>query len=201
MGKTVSLAPLSSAGMLVRHCSYQAFVGTCPCDGDFDFTAVKGINGAAGSVSFQSVNFPTRYLAATPAGAAGSEKDRVTLNEGSADKDSASWAPVAGLSDPSKFSFKSLSKNPLNADGYLTADSKSTGTCAGNNKGDVVVSKAPTAKAAATWETHAHPPPPPRPPPPPPPRSPWGTFSSPGAVGTAAIVATDSFHGKDSPRR
>ena len=197
VGKTVSLAPIADEKLLVRHCSYAAFVGSCPCDGDFDFTVVKGLSGVAGSVSFQSVNFPTKYLSATPAGAAGAEKNRVTLT--GVDKDAASWTPVAGLSDPSKFSFKSLSKVPLTAGGYLTSDTKATGGCAGGaNKGDVVVLKAPPSKAAATWETHAHPPPPPRPPPPPPPRSPWGEYTTGGAVGTAAITAAESFHGKNS---
>ena len=191
VGKTVSLASMADPAMLLRHCDFAAFVGSCPCNPDFDFTVVKGLNGAAGSVSFQSANFPTKYLSATPAGAHGSEKNRVTVT--GVDKDAASWSPVAGLSDPTKYSFKSLSKQPLTAGGYLTSTTKATGTCAGGaNKGDVVVLKSTPSKAAATWETH------PFPPAPPPPKGPWGTYNTSGAVGTAAITDADSFHGKDS---
>eukprot|EP01052_Picozoa_sp_SAG31_P057065 SAG31_NODE_16682_length_700_cov_0.976705_1_plen_217_part_01 len=188
---------MSADSLLVRHCSFQAFVSTCPCDEDFDFTVVKALNGAAGAVSFRSTNFNTKYLAAVSSGAP--EKNRVTLQQGGANKDAASWMPVAGLSDPSKFSFKSLSQVPAVAGGYMTASAKATGTCAGGpNKGDVLVTKTPKSKAAATWESHKHPPPPPRPPPPPPPKSPWGEFSSNGAVGTASIVSSEKFHGKSS---
>ena len=191
IGKTVSLAPLSQPTTLLRHCSFQAFVATCPCDQDMDFTVVKALNGAAGSVSLQSTNFPALFVAATPNGAAGSEKNRVTVANGAANKAAASWAVEKGLSDPSKLSFKSTG-------GYLTSNTKATGGCAGGQKGDVLVVPAPATKAAATWEVHSHPPPPPRPPPPPPPRSPWGGFSSGSAVGSASIVSTESFHGKDS---
>lgn len=195
IGKTISLAPLSSTNLLIRHCSFQAFVATCPCDADFDFTVVKGLSGVAGSISFRSVNYPAMFLGAVGAGKG--EETRATLVKGATpDKASLSWMPEPGLSDKTKFSFKTLSKTAAMAGGYLTSTSKSTGNCAGGvNKGDVVLAKAPTNKADATWETHTHPPPPP---PPPPPLSPWGGFSSGTAVGTASIVSTESFHGKDS---
>ena len=197
IGKTVSLAPLSSPDLLIRHCSFQAFVATCPCDDDFDFTVVKGLSGAAGSISLQSVNYPAMYLGAVGGGKG--EATRATLAQVGGDKASLSWMAEPGLSDKSKISLKTLSKTAAMAGGYLTSTAKATGACAGGpNKGDAVLSKAPASKAAATWETHTHPPPPPRPPPPPPPRSPWGDFSSGSAVGSASIVSTDPFHGKDS---
>ena len=194
-GKTVSLAPLSSAATLLRHCSFEVFVADCPCDQDMDFTVVPALNKVAGSVSFQSTNYPAKYITASGDGHT-KQSNRVMVLDVS-DKDAASFSVEAGLSDPTKFSFKTHGTKPAVAGGYLTAATKASGTCAGGaNKGDIIVSKTVTNKAAATWETHSHPPPPPRPPPPPPPKNPWASFST--AVGTAEIVSTTPFHGKDS---
>jgi hypothetical protein len=197
-GKTVSLAPLSGTGLLLRHCSFQVFVADCPCDKDMDFTVVKAINGKAGSISFQSTNFPSKYLSAV---GCKDEPTRVMLATPAAgDKDAASFSVEPGLSDKTKYSFKTDESEPSAVAGaYLTATTKATGSCAGGpNHGDVIVTKSPADKAAATWETHSHPPPPPRPPPPPPPKSPWAHYASPGVVGSAEIVSTQPFHGKDS---
>ena len=187
-GKFVSLAPLSAADTLIRHCSFELFVAGCGhhgCDDDFNFKVVPALNKAAGSVSFQSTNFPSKYVSA--AGTKGEPARAMVVLP--VDKDAASFAVVAGLSDSSKFSFKTHGTSPA---GFLTATTHSTGDCAAGQKGDVVVAEAPMDKAAATWETHTPPPPPP------PPLNPWGGFASPTAKGSAQIVSTAAFHGKDS---
>ncbi len=52
----------SANGQLnLRHCNFQVFAYSgfgAPLQ-DFDFTIVTGLSGTPGSVSFQSVNFPT----------------------------------------------------------------------------------------------------------------------------------------------
>ena len=94
---TAPIDPSSFNGSIyLRHCSYV--VSSCSYDPgnlDFEYTTVPALNGAASAVSFQSMNFPTKYLTTstdqTPSGRLGIVGPPDPL-----DQDTASWTVTTG---------------------------------------------------------------------------------------------------------
>lgn len=63
LGTVVNMASVTQSGLSFRHCDAQGFV--TPSDGNADhfFKLVPALNGLVGALSFQSVNYPTWYIA------------------------------------------------------------------------------------------------------------------------------------------
>ena len=115
---------------------------------------VSGLNGAANSVSFRSVNFPTMYLAPCPA-SQNLEAGRICLLDRSTitAADDATFTVASGLSDPSLYSF--VSQSAAYSGYYVTFNNKLQGTCASwysAPTSDVVLEAVPEV-AQATWCT------------------------------------------------
>lgn len=108
-------------------------------------------------ISFQSVNFPTKYIAPIDT----EEPGRLGIVDAPAAAD-ASFAVVAGLANASALSFRSQAAGALNG-AYLALDGTLRGKCAGFYSppaSDLALVAAP-AKGNATWELVQPPPPPP----------------------------------------
>lgn len=91
------------------------------------FVEVPALDGTANAVSFNSVNFPTKYLGLLPAGA--EEAGRMGLIDvvTPAAKASASFKKVAGLSDPTGWSFESTTT----PGSYMMINNHLQGGCSG----------------------------------------------------------------------
>jgi hypothetical protein len=122
LGTVVKLRPLGEAGLSFRHCDAQGFV--TPDDGeDHLFTLVAALDGAPGSISFRSVNFPAYFIA--PVGVP--EPSRLGIVQAPAAGD-ASWTLTPAPGDGGAYTLT------LAAHGGLAAAvmSNLTGSCAGN---------------------------------------------------------------------
>ena len=60
VGDQVMVQNQGQPGLHLRHCNFQlyAFADYSPPQQDFNWTIAPALNGAAGAVSFRSVNFP-----------------------------------------------------------------------------------------------------------------------------------------------
>jgi hypothetical protein len=159
---TVSIISATNPNLVARHCSFQLFacVGQRDPEEDFSFTIVPALNQQSNAFSFQSMNYPDHYISiiSDPQVEAG----RLGIDT-PADANDASFEIVAGLSDPSLYSLRSLSKGSF-AGHYATLNHKLQGVCAGSYQSpssDIVLIANPTA-ADATWNLFRPPPPPPQ---------------------------------------
>jgi hypothetical protein len=154
---------------------------------------VPALDGTPGGVSFNSINFPTKYLGLAPPKT--EELGRLGLIAPT-NKSLVSFKKVAGLSDPSMFSFESTTTSGsfMQVTGHLQGGC--SGKYGGPHSSDVIVG-ALVDKAAATWK-YTHPPPPP--PPPPPPVYPWHDYVSPGVVAKFETDINTPFHGLASQK-
>ena len=120
----------------LRHCFFNAsFDPIDATDLDFQFVLVQALNGLpAPAVSFQSTNFPTKYLSYTANGTPiGS---RVGIVEAS-DNATASWeiAPATG----GGVTIKTLSTLPFLSGKLLTISTNATGPCLASKSTDAVL--------------------------------------------------------------
>jgi hypothetical protein len=144
--------PTSDTTIGLRHCTYVCSVDSGDSD-DFHFTLVPALNGngAPGSVSVQSVNFPDHYLSPIP-GSGG----KVGINAGP-DADEASWLLTPGLSDPTNWTVVTQSKATPGL--VLTMNNSVTNPC--SDGPDVALAAPGAADAIAqTWVVGATPQPP-----------------------------------------
>lgn len=121
---------------------------------------VPGLDKAAGSVSLQSSNYPTKYIAET----GDPEPGRLGVLVPSGPPEAFSFVLAPGLATPGAYTLQSKISG-----GFVTLSQDLTGQCAPHynrsaNEGDAVV--AATATAASEWVFHAGstPPEPPLPP-------------------------------------
>ena len=111
-----------------------------------------GLSGATSSVSLQSVNFPTYYLAPCPTGGGVEHARMCVISYTSlATTADATFSVVAGLSNASLVSF--ASQSPSYTGYYISINNQLTGTCASSYSApssDVVLAS-PVPHASATW--------------------------------------------------
>lgn len=90
IGYTVNIIPSSFQTLSYRHCYSQAFV--TPTDGNLDhqFKIVPSLNGDANAISFQSINYPTSYIAPVTT----AEPGRLGIVENPAVPSDASWTVI-----------------------------------------------------------------------------------------------------------
>jgi len=92
----------TTTNQYVRHSGFRAYIATDPFPAqDSEFRVVTGLAGLTG-VSFESINFPGRYLRVRADGTVWAE----TSDGTSAFNDSASFRRVTGLSDTTKYSYR-----------------------------------------------------------------------------------------------
>ena len=152
-----------TGALALRHCDYQGFATPLEAgNDDFNFLLAPALNGAAGAVSFVSMNYPSMVITVTGAQNGASEPTRVGIAAG-ADPAASSFVAVPGLADPSKLSL-AVAPGGQYAGLYVTRNTgKRSGSCAGNYNGDAgdVYLTDGADKAAATWAFTFVPPPPP----------------------------------------
>ena len=138
LGPRVLLQPAALPGFALRHCYSQGFVTPAADSGDdHAFTLRAALSGAAGAVSFQSVNFPAQWLAPMP-GDAG----RVGI-VAAPEAGGASWAvapaPGGGVT-------------LIGGGGALVPGRNLTGTCAHSYAApSASANVAPAGAGAAVW--------------------------------------------------
>jgi hypothetical protein len=160
----VAITPTNSLGTGVRHCSFQlSTTDTDEGNDDFSFRLVAGLNGVAGDVSFQSVNYDDHYICPQA-----SLKGYVGIGEigvACADNLDASWHALPGLADASNSSFTSSSSNAAFSGLYLTRNNSATCICCDVSGGwkDIILATA-GAGLSQTFLVGSPPPPPPPPP-------------------------------------
>ena len=141
LGTIVRLEPLSLPDNAFRHCYSQGFATPTRDSGDDRrFKFVAALSGAASSVSLQSVNYPTQYIAPTP-----SDRTRAGIVDAPNAAD-ASWAVTSVLGG---FTLQSAG-----AAAYLTLGSNLSGTCAHSYAPpsvDVILSPSSGSSPAAVW--------------------------------------------------
>jgi hypothetical protein len=100
---TVRRLRISTAtNQYVRHSGYRAYIGTDPFPAqDSEFRVVHGLAGLTG-VSFESINFPGRYLRVRSNGETWIDPAEGTT----AYNESATFRRVAGLSDSTQYSYQ-----------------------------------------------------------------------------------------------
>jgi len=177
INKTVWIAtsPIDSSSfngsIYLRHCSYV--VSSCTYDPgnlDFQYITVPALNGDVTAVSFQSFNFPTKYLTTssfqTPSGRLGivGPPDPLDIN-------TASWKILAGSSQ-SSIVIKTQSKDPNFENQVISLLALNSDPCNWPlPDGDLVL--APLTNPISSTQlfnfVYSQPPPGPTPPPPPPP--------------------------------
>ena len=86
IGYTVNIIPLTEPTLSFRHCYSQGFVTPTDSNPDHQFKLVPSLNGDAGAISFQSINYPTSYIAPVTT----AEPGRLGIVEGPPAAD-ASW--------------------------------------------------------------------------------------------------------------
>ena len=155
----------------MRHCSYV--VSSCSYDPgnlDFEYTTVPALNGAASAISFQSMNFPTKYLTTstdqTPSGRLGIVGPPDPL-----DQDTASWTVTAGPQSNTVI-LGTMSKDPTFFGQVITLLSSNSPPCDWPlPDGDLVLAPllSPSSPTQLMHFEFKPPPPGPTPPPPPPP--------------------------------
>jgi len=123
IGATVQLSPAALPGLSFRHCDAQGFVtpddGSGPAE-DHLFLVVPALSGAPpGALSFQSVNFPTFYIAPV----SGAEPGRLGVVEKPA-PDAASWVATPAPSGGFTLALPSM------GGAAMTVGSNITGSCA-----------------------------------------------------------------------
>lgn len=112
----VTLSPLATPGRKVRHADFRLRLDADvrPAD-DGLWRLAPALSGEKGAVSIRSVNYPDRYIAATPSGAEIVENDATPAFAARA-----SFVREAGLADATATSFRLLGSQ----DAYLQADAK-----------------------------------------------------------------------------
>lgn len=63
IGYTVNIVPVDDPSLSFRHCYSQGFITPTDSNPDHQFKLVPALNGDAGAISFQSINYPTSYIA------------------------------------------------------------------------------------------------------------------------------------------
>ena len=160
----VAIAPVTDLTAAVRHCAFDLSTTSPIDDGndDFSFRLVAGLSGAGG-VSFQSVNYGTKYICPRAAfhGALGIGD----IGTECASAQDATWLPAPGLTDATNFSFTSASTTPGWAGLYMTQNASATCACCDKAGGwrDMVLARAGAGLSQTFLVGHA-PPPPPAPP-------------------------------------
>ena len=124
LGIKVNLVPVLQPSLSFRHCDGQGFVTPTQTNPDHDFILVAALNGAsAPALSFQSVNFPTHYIAPVT----DAEPGRVGIVQ-APPPNSASWLPATAAGG----SVTLASLAPARAAApFLAPGSNLTGSCAG----------------------------------------------------------------------
>jgi hypothetical protein len=149
------------APQTLRHCDSIASADYPSDDESFDFVLVAALNGngAAGSVSVQSLNvFGGRFLSLIPG--AGTKVGIVATP----DADDASWLLTPGLHDPANVTLTTQSKNANFSGLVLSVVSAQTNPCGVGS--DVILAAPGAAQAVSqTWAIGAAAPLPPPPPP------------------------------------
>jgi hypothetical protein len=121
LGTVVRLEPIAEPSLAFRHCYSQGFVTPESDSGDdHRFKLVAALTGDSSAVSFQSVNFPTQYIASMPG-----DEGRAGIVPAPAAAD-ASWAVAAAAGGGFKFTLTSQAP----ALGALTVGADLNGTCA-----------------------------------------------------------------------
>ena len=158
----VAIIPTNDLYSALRHCNFQA--STSPIDSsndDFAFERVApGLSGAPNTVSFQSVNYPSKYLCPIPQRGGllglGAPGDAAAC----ASPADATWRLVPGLTSPSNFSIVSTSATPAFAGLYVTRNATSACSCCEPGWSDAVLAAAGRG-LAQSWIIGEPPPPPP----------------------------------------
>lgn len=142
VGSTVVITSVALPALSFRHCYSQGFV--TPSDGNADhaFKVVAALNGDATAVSFQSMNFPTQYVALV----AGAEAGRLGIAPAPAASD-ASWTVAPATEGGVTLTLQGRGGLVMTVGGNLT------GTCAHSYAApDASVYAAPGASGAgAAW--------------------------------------------------
>ena len=86
IGYTVNIIPVALPTLSFRHCYSQGFVTPTDSNPDHQFKLVPSLNGDPGAISFQSINYPTSYIAPV----ATAEPGRLGIVQGPV-PDDASW--------------------------------------------------------------------------------------------------------------
>lgn len=160
---TVSLISAANPALQARHCSFQLFAcheRSTPPE-DYLFVAIPALNHAPSAISFQSVNYPDRYISLLSE-TTGVEAARLGI-EAPGDPNDASFAVVPGLSDPRLVSLQAFSPKFRNS--YVAINNQLEGVCAGSYSSpssDIILTSSPSSSAAATWNIFVPPPPPPQ---------------------------------------
>ena len=159
----ISLISATDSNLIARHCNYELFAcnGHSGPDDDYNFRAIPALNRAPGALSFQSINFPDRYISISKDG--GVESGRLGIDS-PVDNNDASFAVVSGLSDHSLVSLRSLSTGQFQ-NAYMAINNKLEGACSSSYSlpsSDIILSLSPLSSAAATWNISAPPPPKPQ---------------------------------------
>lgn len=159
----VSFYPVIDTTLSLRHCNYVA--SACPYEEgneDFEFKAVKALNGDSTAISFQSVNFPDMYL--TPIFGKGSVVPLGLLDV--TNTDDATFKIIPGLSDPTNYTIVTQTKNTTFANTVLSLSSQNNAPCHyGSPSGDIVLgTSGDTSFRTQTFVVGSPPPPPPPPP-------------------------------------
>jgi hypothetical protein len=161
---------------------------------DFQFKMVAGLDGVAGTVSFQSSNYPDGYISAD-LHAAG-EPGRMGLNQHistAGGKANASFLLVPVPGNSSRFGL--VTQNAAYPGHFLGINERLSGSCSSEypkaTKDVVLVAPAAVGdRTATTWQYEV----------PPPPFTGWGQQVSPGVQATFASDATAPFHGRSSQK-
>lgn len=145
LNTTVNLVPVIQPGLSFRHCDAQGFITPTDANPDHDFVLVAALNGApAPAISFQSVNFPTWFIAPI----VGAEPGRVGLVQAPL-PDDASWLPTQRTNGSVTLTLLAPSRAsaPL-----LVPGQNITGSCAGNYAPpSASVYLSPVGSSGASW--------------------------------------------------
>jgi len=87
IGYTVNIIPMNQPTLSYRHCYSQAFVTPTDGNADHQFKLVPALNGDSNAISFQSINYPTSYIAPVTT----AEPGRLGIVETPSVPDDASW--------------------------------------------------------------------------------------------------------------
>ena len=121
LGTVVNLIPASQPTLSFRHCDAQGFATPSDGNDDHSFTIVAALNGAPGSVSFRSVNYPAWYVAPV----ATAEPGRLGIVQAPAAAD-ASWVIAAAAGSPGAFTLTLVGR------GQVALGANLTGSCSPN---------------------------------------------------------------------
>ncbi len=121
------LRPSTTTNQYIRHAGYRAYIATAPYPAqDSEFRVVPGLANGVTGVSFESINFPGRYLCVRSDGTVWID----TAEGTSAYNESATFRRVSGLSDSSLYSYQmwtDSSRYLINESGAINANTVADG--------------------------------------------------------------------------